>query len=88
MNLESKKEMYNILKEKIRDRKLSYKKLSEKMRISESGFNKKINGKYFFTQEEIFLLKKILKLKNSELIQIFFLINILQWKKNNIKIIG
>ena len=72
MNLESKKEMYNILKEKIRDKKLSYKKLSEKMRISESGFNKKINGKYFFTQEEIFLLKKILKLKNSELIQIFF----------------
>lgn len=64
--------MYNILKEKIRDKKLSYKKLSEKMRISESGFNKKINGKYFFTQEEIFFLKKILKLKNSELIQIFF----------------
>ncbi len=72
MNLELKKEMYNILKEKIRNKKLSYKKLSEKMRISESGFNKKINGKYFFTQEEIFLLKKILKLKNSELIQIFF----------------
>ena len=64
--------MYNILKEKIRNKKLSYKKLSEKMRISESGFNKKINGKYFFTQEEIFLLKRILKLKNSELIQIFF----------------
>ena len=64
--------MYNILKEKIREKKLSYKKLSEKMRISESGFNKKINGKYFFTQEEIFLLKKILKLKNSELVQIFF----------------
>ena len=72
MNLELKKEMYNILKEKIREKKLSYKKLSEKMRISENGFNKKINGKYFFTQEEIFLLKKILKLKNSELIQIFF----------------
>lgn len=72
MNLELKKEMYNILKEKIREKKLSYKKLSEKMRISESGFNKKINGKYFFTQEEIFLLKQILKLKNSELIQIFF----------------
>ena len=72
MNLELKKEMYNILKEKIRNKKLSYKKLSEKMRISESGFNKKINGKYFFTQEEIFMLKKILKLKNSELIQIFF----------------
>jgi len=72
LNLESKKEIYNILKEKIRDRKLSYKKLSEKMRISESGLNKKMNGKYFFTQEEIFMLKKILKLKNSELIQIFF----------------
>ena len=70
--------MYNILKEKIRDKKLNYKKLSEKMRISESGFNKKINGKYFFTQEEIFMLKKILKLKNSELIQIFFQINILR----------
>ena len=61
MNLELKKEMYNILKEKIREKKLSYKKLSEKMRISESGFNKKINGKYFFTQEEIFLLKRIIK---------------------------
>ena len=72
MNLELKKEMYNILKEKIRNKKLSYKKLSEKMRISESGLNKKMNGKYFFTQEEIFMLKKILKLKNSELIQIFF----------------
>lgn len=72
MNLESKKEMYNILKEKIRDRKLNYKKLSEKMKISESGLNKKMNGKYFFTQEEIFMLKKILKLKNSGLIQIFF----------------
>ena len=70
--LELKKEMYNILKEKIRDKKLNYKKLSEKMRISESGLNKKMNGKYFFTQEEIFLLKKILKLKNSELVQIFF----------------
>ena len=72
MNLEDKRLVYYTLKSKIRDRKLSYKKLSEKMRISESGFNKKINGKYFFTQEEIFLLKKILKLKNSELIQIFF----------------
>ena len=64
--------MYSILKDKIRDKKLSCKKLSEKMRISESGLNKKMNGKYFFTQEEIFMLKKILKLKNSELIQIFF----------------
>ena len=72
MNLELKNALYYVLKVKIRDRKLSYKKLSEKMRISESGFNKKINGKYFFTQEEIFLLKRILKLKNSELIQIFF----------------
>ena len=64
--------MYNILKEKIRNKKLSYKKLSEKMRISESGLNKKMNRKNFFTQAEIFLLKRILKLKNSELIQIFF----------------
>ena len=72
MNLESKKEMYNILKEKIRDKKLSYKKLSEKMRISESGFNKKINGKYFFTQEEVYELKKLLELSNDELVHIFF----------------
>ena len=52
--------MYNILKEKIREKKLSYKKLSEKMRISESGFNKKINGKYFFyTGRNIFVEKDI-----------------------------
>ena len=72
MHLELKKEMYNILKEKIRDKKLSYKKLSEKMRISESGFNKKINGKYFFTQEEVYELKKLLELSNDELVHIFF----------------
>lgn len=72
MNLELKKEMYNILKEKIRNKKLSYKKLSEKMRISESGFNKKINGKYFFTQAEIYELKKMIELSNDELVQIFF----------------
>ena len=72
MNLESKKEMYNILKEKIRDKKLNYKKLSEKMRISESGLNKKINGKNFFTQSEIYELKELLELSNDELVQIFF----------------
>ena len=64
--------MYNILKEKIRDKKLSYKKLSEKMRISESGFNKKMNRKNFFTQAEIYELKKMIELSNDELVQIFF----------------
>ena len=72
MNLELKKEMYNILKEKIRDKKLNYKKLSEKMRISESGFNKKINGKYFYTQSEIYRIKELLELTDNELIKIFF----------------
>lgn len=72
MNLELKKEMYNILKEKIRNKKLSYKKLSEKMRISESGLNKKMNGKNFFTQSEIYELKELLELSNDELVQIFF----------------
>ena len=64
--------MYNILKEKIRNKKLSYKKLSEKMRISESGLNKKMNRKNFFTQAEIYELKKMLELSNDELVQIFF----------------
>ena len=64
--------MYNILKEKIRDRKLSYKKLSEKMRISESGLNKKMNRKNFFTQAEIYELKKMIELSNDELVHIFF----------------
>jgi len=64
--------MYNILKEKIRDKKLNYKKLSEKMRISESGLNKKMNRKNFFTQAEIYELKKMIELSNDELVQIFF----------------
>ena len=64
--------MYNILKEKIREKKLSYKKLSEKMRISESGLNKKMNRKNFFTQAEIYELKKMIELSNDELVQIFF----------------
>ena len=53
MNLESKKEMYNILKEKIRDRKLSYKKLSEKMRISESVFFHTVRNIYVEKDFEI-----------------------------------
>ena len=64
--------MYNILKEKIRNKKLSYKKLSEKMRILESGLNKKMNRKNFFTQAEIYELKKMIELSNDELVQIFF----------------
>ena len=64
--------MYNILKEKIRNKKLSYKKLSEKMRISESGLNKKMNRKNFFTQAEIYELKKMIELSNDELVHIFF----------------
>lgn len=64
--------MYNILKEKIREKKLSYKKLSEKMRISESGLNKKMNRKNFFTQAEIYELKKMIELSNDELVHIFF----------------
>ena len=64
--------MYNILKEKIRDKKLNYKKLSEKMRISESGLNKKMNRKNFFIQAEIYELKKMIELSNDELVQIFF----------------
>ena len=64
--------MYNILKEKIREKKLSYKKLSEKMRISESGLNKKINGKNYFTQSEIYKIKELLELTDNELIKIFF----------------
>jgi repressor-like protein len=64
--------MYNILKEKIRDKKFNYKKLSEKMRISESGLNKKMNRKNFFTQAEIYELKKMIELSNDELVQIFF----------------
>lgn len=36
---------YNILKLKIKDKKLNYQKLAKELRISESGLNKKINGK-------------------------------------------
>ena len=51
---------------------MNYKKLSEKMRISESGLNKKMNRKNFFTQAEIYELKKMIELSNDELVHIFF----------------
>jgi len=41
---------YNILKLKIKDKKLNYQKLAKELRISESGLNKKINGKNYFTE--------------------------------------
>ena len=48
---------YNILKLKLKDKKLNYQKLAKELRISESGLNKKINGKNYFTQSEIYKIK-------------------------------
>lgn len=72
MNLEDKRLVYYTLKSKIRKKKLNYKEISKKMNISESGLNKKMNGKNFFTQSEIYELKELLELSNDELVQIFF----------------
>jgi hypothetical protein len=63
---------YNILKLKIKDKKLNYQKLAKELRISESGLNKKINGKNYFTQSEIYKIKELLELSDNELIKIFF----------------
>jgi hypothetical protein len=63
---------YNILKLKIKDKKLNYQKLAKELRISESGLNKKINGKNYFTQSEIYKIKELLELTDNELIKIFF----------------
>ena len=72
MNLEDKRLIHYTLKSRIRKKKLNYKEISKKMNISESGLNKKINGKTFFTQAEIYELKKMIELSNDELVQIFF----------------
>ena len=63
---------YNVLKLKIKDKKLNYQKLAKELRISESGLNKKINGKNYFTQSEIYKIKELLELTDIELIKIFF----------------
>ena len=63
---------YSILKLKIKDKKLNYQKLAKELRISESGLNKKINGKNYFTQSEIYKIKELLELSDNELIKIFF----------------
>lgn len=63
---------YNVLKLKIKDKKLNYQKLAKELRISESGLNKKINGKNYFTQSEIYRIKELLELTDNELIKIFF----------------
>ena len=63
---------YNILKLKIKDKKLNYQKLAKELRISESGLNKKLNGKNYFTQSEIYKIKELLELTDNELIKIFF----------------
>ena len=63
---------YSVLKLKIKEKKLNYQKLAKELRISESGLNKKINGKNYFTQSEIYQLKELLELSDNELIEIFF----------------
>ena len=63
---------YNVLKLKIKDKKLNYQKLAKELRISESGLNKKMNGKNYFTQSEIYKIKELLELTDNELIKIFF----------------
>ncbi|BBM56501.1 hypothetical protein JMUB4039_0468 [Leptotrichia trevisanii] len=72
MNLRAKRMAYNVLKLKIKDKKLNYQKLAKELRISESGLNKKINGKNYFTQSEIYRIKELLELTDNELIKIFF----------------
>ncbi|WLD74730.1 helix-turn-helix domain-containing protein [Leptotrichia sp. HMT-225] len=72
MNLRAKRMAYNVLKLKIKDKKLNYQKLAKELRISESGLNKKINGKNYFTQSEIYKIKELLELTDNELIKIFF----------------
>ncbi|WP_455045140.1 DUF739 family protein [Leptotrichia trevisanii] len=72
MNLRAKRMAYSVLKLKIKDKKLNYQKLAKELRISESGLNKKINGKNYFTQSEIYKIKELLELTDNELIKIFF----------------
>ncbi|NWO18672.1 helix-turn-helix transcriptional regulator [Leptotrichia sp. oral taxon 223] len=72
MNLRAKRMAYNVLKLKIKDKKMNYQKLAKELRISESGLNKKINGKNYFTQSEIYRIKELLELTDNELIKIFF----------------
>ena len=72
MNLEDKRLIYYTLKSRIRKKKLNYKEISKKINISESGLNKKINGKNYFTQSEIYKIKELLELSDNELIKIFF----------------
>ncbi len=63
---------YSLLKHRIKEKRLNYQKLAKELRISESGLNKKINRKNYFTQSEIYRLKELLELENDELVKIFF----------------
>ena len=62
----------NKLKGKIREKRLTYKILAQKIGIGLTSMNYKINGKNLFNQEEMKKLKEALRLTDNETIDIFF----------------
>ncbi|MDU8964577.1 helix-turn-helix domain-containing protein [Clostridium tertium] len=52
--------------------KFNQKELGEKLRISQSSYNKKENGINPFTIDEIKELRTIFSLSNKDIIEIFF----------------
>ena len=62
----------NKLKGKIREKRLTYKILAQKIGIGLTSMNYKINGKNLFNQEEMKKQKEALRLTDNETIDIFF----------------
>ena len=62
----------NKLKGKIREKRLTYKILAQKIGIGLTSMHYKSNGKNLFNQEEMKKLKEALRLTDNETIDIFF----------------
>jgi len=61
-----------LLKQKINESGLKNKFLAASCNVTERTFNNKLKGRTPFVQDEILILKKILRLTDDELSLIFF----------------
>ena len=66
----------NKLKGIIKEKQLTQEEMAQKLNISKSTFNLKINGNAYFSQEEIFKISRILNIPDNLFKEYFFTLKV------------
>lgn len=66
----------NKLKGMIKEKELTQEEIAQRLNISKSTFNLKINGNAYFSQEEIFKISTILDIPDNLFKEYFFTLKV------------